>query len=180
VRKIGVLAVLAALAGSLVLAGPATATPRQARSLSLPGDVPGHLLGTWWSGARGDNYSSGTDAGDNSAKAAGYVLIRDEGAVESVQGPGTVPLQLWWSGARGDNFTTATAAGQNAARAAGYVFIRNEGYVWPTQVPGTVPLELWWSGARGDNFTTATDAGKQSAKAAGYVFIRVEGYVVQL
>jgi hypothetical protein len=175
-RKFSLLAILAVLIGSFALTGPATAAPLQTRHSASP-DALTNLI-TWWSGARGDNYSSGTQAGDDSARAAGYTFIRDEGLVEETQVSGTVPLQLWWSSARGDNYTTATTAGQNSARAAGYSFIRNEGYVWPTQVSGTVPLELWWSAARGDNFTTATQAGKDSARAAGYVFIRNEGYVV--
>jgi hypothetical protein len=36
-------------------------------------------LVTWWSDSRKDNFLSGTHAGDDAAKAAGYRYIRTEG-----------------------------------------------------------------------------------------------------
>ena len=134
-------------------------------------------LKLYWNLGAGDNYSTSTAAGDDSAIAADYNFIRAEAYVFSTPQPGTVPLQQYWSAARGDNFITATSVGEQSAISAGYTFARLEGYVYPTPQPGTVPLKLYWSAQHGDNFTTATASGEQDALSAGYNFVRVEGYV---
>ncbi|XUL90486.1 hypothetical protein ACQ86D_30850 [Streptomyces galilaeus] len=85
----------------------------------------------WWNPARGDNFTTGTTAESQSALAAGYSLVRQEGRLLQTQDPGTVPLYLFWSGSREDNFSTATDAGIDSAFAAGYSLVRVEGYVYP-------------------------------------------------
>jgi hypothetical protein len=103
------------------------------------GMKPGSLLAQttmvplklYWSERRGDNFTTATAVGEQSAVAAGYQFARIEGHVFSSQQPGTVPLKLYWSEQRGDNFTTATAVGEQSAIAAGYQFARIEGYVFP-------------------------------------------------
>ena len=171
--KLAILATL--LVGSFALTSTATADV-QTRVVSPTGLIT--QLKTWWNNGRADNYSSGTQAGDNSAVAAGYTFIRNEAWVETTQVAGTKPLWLYWNASRGDNFTTATTAGRNSAIAAGYTFIRVEGYVYTSQVSGTVPLYTYWNASRGDNFSAASAAGIRSAQAAGYTRIRVEGYVI--
>ncbi len=138
------------------------------------GRVP---LNLYYSPARGDNFTTGTTAGEQSAQGAGYSFAGIEGYGFRDPQPGTVPLKLYWSAARGDNFTTASAQGEHAALANGYVFVRVEAYIYPTQQPGTVPLKNYWSQVRGDNFSTATQTGEQNARDAGYAFAWIEGYV---
>ncbi len=138
------------------------------------GRVP---LNLYYSSARGDNFTTGTSVGEQSAQSSGYGFARIEGYGFRDPQPGTVPLKLYWNAARGDNFTTASAQGEQAALASGYVFVRVEAYIYPTQQPGTVPLKNYWNQARGDNFSTATAIGEQNARDSGYVFTWIEGYV---
>jgi len=128
VRRISCLVIIATLLGSFATAGPALAKPTD-----LVGERVAirNALFTWWSPARADNYTSGTAAGDASARAAGYSYVRTEGSGVTSQEHGSVPLYLFWSAPRGDNFTTATQEGINSAYAAGYTYIRVEGYVYP-------------------------------------------------
>lgn len=135
-------------------------------------------LTSWWSAERGDNFTSGTAAGEADARAAGYSLVRVEAYAFETQQPGTVPLKLFWSAERGDNFTTGTPEGEADARAAGYQSVRPEAYAYPTEQPGTVALKSYWSAMRGDNFSTATQAGENDALAAGYDYVRVEAWVL--
>lgn len=135
-------------------------------------------LKSFYSAERGDNFTTGTALGEQSALDAGYGFVRIEGyAFESPQ-PGTVALRLFYNDMRADNFTTGTAAGETDARAASYGFVRVEGYVYETERPGTVPLKSYWSSEREDNFTTGTSAGESDALAAGYSQVRVEGYAL--
>ena len=135
-------------------------------------------LKSFWHHDRGDNYTSGTTAGELDALSAGYTFVRVEGYAFETEQPGTVPLRLYWSREREDNFTTGTAGGEADARAASYTFVRVEGYVYETERPGTVPLRSYWNRERGDNFTTGTRAGEGDALGSGYVQVRVEGYAL--
>lgn len=153
-----------------------TATAEEAESQA---DCPDReLLQTWWHSGRGDNYASGSVAGDISAINAGYDLVRTEACIVPTQASGTKPLWLYWHSDRGDNFTTATTAGRNAAIAAGYSFMRTEGYVYTSKVTGSVPLYTYWHTDRADNFSAASKAGIDSAQRAGYTRVRIEGYVI--
>jgi hypothetical protein len=135
-------------------------------------------LRSYYSAERGDNYTTGTAEGAQSALDAGYTFVRIEGyAFESSQ-PGTVPLRLYYSDSRGDNFTTGTADGEASARAAEYGYVRVEGYVYEAAQPGAVPLKSYWHPERADNFMTGTVAGENDALAAGYTHVRVEGYAL--
>jgi|RhiMetdeSRZDD1v2_1073273.scaffolds.fasta_scaffold218729_2 hypothetical protein len=87
-------------------------------------------LRLFWNANRADNFTTGTEAGQRDALAAGYQLIRGEAFVEDTMQTGMVPLRLYWNSDRGDNFTTATADGEQSALAAEYQFIRVEGYVY--------------------------------------------------
>jgi hypothetical protein len=133
-------------------------------------------LKLYWSADRGDNFSTATQVGENSAIEAGYIFARNEANVFATRTSGMVPLKLYWNSQRGDNFSTATAAGEQSALDAGYSFARIEGYVYADQRPNTKPLKLYWSSGRADNFTTGTSAGEHDALAAGYTFVRIEGY----
>lgn len=160
---------------------------RNGRRRTWPSKRLGHLnkektmgqqaLRIYWSGARGDNFTTATDAGERDAKAAGYQFVRDDAYVLDTAEPGTTPLQLFWSEPRGDNITAATQASADAARAAGYVYVRDEGHVHTQQVPGTVPLKMFWSPEREDNFTAASAQSEADALGAGYRHVRDEGYV---
>lgn len=150
-------------------AGPG-GTPSPPRAVRVP-------LNLYYSEARGDNFTTGTDVGEQSAKSAGYGFARIEAYGLRDPQLGTVPLKLYWNAARQDNFTTASAQGEQTALASGYVFVRVEAYIYPSQQPGTVPLKNYWSPARGDNFSTATAISEQSARDAGYAFAWIEGYV---
>lgn len=129
----------------------------------------------YYSGERGDNFSTASIRGIQDATGAGYGLVRKQGCVLTEQHPGTVPLNLYWHGGRGDNFTTATGAGD--AQAAGYQFVRTVGYIYTSPKANTVPLRLHWSAARGDNFTSSTSQGAAAAQAANYRSVRTEGYI---
>lgn len=141
---------------------------------SLRAFVP---LALYWSPARGDNFTTATGIGKQSAVDAGYDLAWVEGYVHGAQQLGTIPLELYWNGVREDNFTVATQSGRDLAKAHGYTFVRIEGYLYPTQQVGTVPLQLYWSEARLDHLVTATAKGRQRAETAGYRYVRVEGYL---
>ena len=163
--------------------GPQQKPPRLIASIRIlfgAGATPTAVrvpLNLFYSPARGDNFTTGTAVGAQSARDAGYNFVRIEGFGLRNPQPGTVPLNLYWNAARQDNFTTATAQGAQAALANGYVFVRTEANIFSTQQPGTVPLKNYWSQAREDNFSTATAIGEQSARDAGYVFAWIEGYV---
>src|SRR5262245_16266355 len=60
-------------------------------------------LKLYWSDRRGDNFTTATAVGEQSALAAGYQFSRVEGYVFTYPRPGTVPLKLYWSEQRGDN-----------------------------------------------------------------------------
>lgn len=150
----------------LLLAGSITilSAPVHAQSLAP--------LKLYWNADRGDNFTTATSIGEQSAIDAQYGFARVEGQVYTAPIPGTIALQLYWNAQRGDNCTAASAP------AAGYGFVRVEGYMFRSRRPGTVPLKLFYSPARGDYFTTATNSGERSALEAGYRFISVEGYVL--
>ena len=135
-------------------------------------------LKVYWSGQRGDNFSTTSAEDEAAARDAGYQFGGVEGALLAQSAPGTVPLKLFWNSEREDNFSSATAVGEEEALAAGYTFVRVQGYVFTGEQRGTVPLLLFWSAARGDNFTTATAAGAEAARAVGYQFVRIEGYIL--
>ncbi|HTU64013.1 MAG TPA: hypothetical protein VMF89_36355 [Polyangiales bacterium] len=135
-------------------------------------------LKLFYSDARGDNFTTGTAAGEQSALDNGYRYVRVEGYAFETSQPGTVPLRLYYNEPRGDNYTTGTADGEASARGAGYSYARIEGYVYETAQPGTVPFKLYWSRDREDNFTTGTVEGENSALAFNYSEVRVEGYVL--
>ena len=88
-------------------------------------------LKLYYHAGRGDNFTTATVEGEQSAIAAGYSFVRVEGYVFTAQEPGTVPLKQFYSSQREDNFATATADGEKAATASGYLFVRVEGYVRP-------------------------------------------------
>lgn len=129
----------------------------------------------YYSGQRGDNFSTASIRGIQDATGAGYGLVRKQGCVLTEQHPGTVPLKLYWHGGRGDNFTTATGAGD--AQAAGYQFVRTVGYIYTSPNSNRTPLRLHWSAARGDNFISSTSQGATAAQAANYRSVRTEGYI---
>ncbi len=131
----------------------------------------------FWSPARGDNFSTATNAGRQSALDAGYEFVRTEGYILADTAPGTVPLTLFWHSGRGDNFVAASDAGRRDANIAHYSTVRIEGHVFSTQTLGSVALNLFWSEARGDNFVTCTRTGRQDAEASGYRFVRTEGFI---
>lgn len=174
VGKCRLVAIAALLAISFAFTGTSAAT---ADSSNISPTVVDNLY-TWWHNGRGDNYASGTVAGDQDASQVGYDLVRTEARIQTTQVSGTKPLWLYWHNGRKDNFTTATTAGRNAAIAAGYKFIRVEGYVYSSRVSGTVPLYTYWHNGRQDNFSAASTAGINSAERADYNRIRVEGYVL--
>lgn len=174
-RRSRIVAIAALLVGSFAFTGPATAEEARTQDVS-PAVVDD--LNTWYHSGRGDNYASGTVAGDQAAANRGYDLVRREGSIHTTGVSGTKPLWLYWHAGRGDNFTTATSAGRQDAIAAGYVFVRTEGHVYVSPGPNLRPLYTYWSSQRGDNFSAATAASINSAEAAGYDRVRIEGYVL--
>jgi len=98
-------------------------------------------LKLYFSDARGDNFLTATQAGEQSAQAAGYRFVRIEGYVLPNQQPNTVALKTFWSPAREDNFATATATGEQDAVQVGYQFIRTEGYVSSTPTGVVIDLD---------------------------------------
>lgn len=136
-------------------------------------------LEVYWNSSRGDNFTTATELGKASAKAAAYQRARQQASVEVTPKPGLVPLKLFYSDERHDNFTTATAFGERDALAAGYRFVRVEGYVWPApqgSATELVALKLYWHEGRGDNFLTTCRADEEAAVAAGYRFVRIEAF----
>lgn len=122
------LAGMTTIAAGLGLAGVGTAQAAPAKPAASAVRTP---LFLWWNAARGDNFTSGNAAEEQSAIDANYSLARQEGSALATQDPGTVPLHLFWSGSRQDNFSTATTAGIDSAHAAGYSLVRVNGYVYP-------------------------------------------------
>ncbi len=88
-------------------------------------------MNSYWNPQRGDNFTTATSIGIESARQAGYFFVRTEGYVYPDYRKGTVPLSLYWNPQREDNFTTATSVGVESARQAGYYHVRDEGFAYP-------------------------------------------------
>lgn len=138
-------------------------------------------LSTWWSQSRTENYASGSEAGDSSARNAGYRFVRSEGLIQPYDDPpaagGMAQVLSYWNPIRQDNFTTCSDAGVNWAGPNGYYLVRQEGWAWRTLADGRVPLYSFWHEGLQDMFVTATTAGQADALAAGYSFVRTECYI---
>ena len=100
------------------------------------GRVP---LKLYYNPATGDDLSTATTAGEQTARLNGYVFVRDEGYVISADvgdpPPGTMPLKLFYSPGVTDHCTMASVQGEQDALAAGYSVVRVEGYVPKPPVP---------------------------------------------
>ncbi|MFN8192771.1 MAG: hypothetical protein U0R80_00640 [Nocardioidaceae bacterium] len=152
-------------------------------------------LTLFWSAGRGDNFTTATAEGRDSALAAGYVQVRREAEVFPAELDGfvdphqrkefeelvarTVPLTLFWSETRQDNFVSGSAEGRASALEAGYRVVRDEGRVleaWPTDGSAYYRLRTLWHAGRGDNFLTAQWMADHDARAEGYLSVRNEGF----
>jgi hypothetical protein len=91
-----------------------------------PGTVP---LKTFWSGARGDHFATGTAAGEASALEVGYTFLANEGFVYSSSTPGMSAAKSYWHAGRGDHFTTISRG--SVATSSGYSLVRTEGWGIP-------------------------------------------------
>lgn len=115
---------------TVLLSGVSAVVPSAAAEAARAADR--ERLYLWWSPDRADNFTSGSEQGNQDARDAGYDLARIDGyGLTKARGSGTKPLHLFWNAERGDNFTTATQTGIDAAAAAGYSYVRVEGYVYP-------------------------------------------------
>jgi hypothetical protein len=175
-RRSLLLVVATTLISAYISAGTASAAT-SARGRVVRADVALTQLTTWWHGSRGDNFASGTEAGDKSARDTGYTSVRHEGWIPTTPVAGTRPLYTYWHGTRGDNFAASHPSSISAANVTGYSLIRVEGYVYTTPVPGTVPLYTYWHGGRADNFSAASLNSIEAAGSTGYSVIRIEGYI---
>lgn len=141
-------------------------------------EVPGtRALKLYWNAARKDNFSTATTAGQDSAVAGGYNLIRTEGYVfTNAQGTSTVPLKTYYSDARQDNVLVTPGASEDAAKASGYRYVRTEGHI-----PKTTPYALiwtYWDAVREDNLATKQlSALSGHAQSALYDFRGFDGAV---
>jgi hypothetical protein len=175
-RRVMVSALAVVLVGGLGIAGPATARPTPPSGAEAQGIR--EYTQTWWSQARGDNYTSANFLGDEEAGRRGYVSMGFDAMIEAEPVAGTRPLYTYWSAARGDNFAASESGSIAAAKAANYVRMPIiEGYIYRQQIPGTTPLWTFWHAGRQDNYAAASRAGIDAAYQDGYRSIRIEGYV---
>ncbi len=129
----------------------------------------------FYSAKNGDHFY--TTNPDKYPPPKGYAFDWIEGACETTQVSGTVPLyQYWNSNIKDHYYTTIWAPGY-----AGYQFQRTIGYVYPTKVYGSlIPLYRYWNPELGNHFLSKVKMDLNNPPGKGYVYEGIECYVRNL